>query len=52
MGIYVSRIEHSFMAISQRMGTDPILKRLSGVVLLTNRIMETSGHSISALPAA
>ncbi|KAK0127821.1 hypothetical protein ONS96_007324 [Cadophora gregata f. sp. sojae] len=52
MGIYVSRIEHSFMAISQRMGTDPILKRLSGVVLLTNRVMETSGHSISALPAA
>lgn len=45
MGIYVSRIEHLFMHISQSTGTDPILKRLSGVVALTNRVMETSGHN-------
>lgn len=50
MGIYVSRIEHAFMNISQNMGNDPILKRLSGVVLLTNRVMETSGHgSVASL---
>ncbi|KAL2066608.1 hypothetical protein VTL71DRAFT_2679 [Oculimacula yallundae] len=51
MGIYVSRIEHLFMHVSQSMGTDPILKRLSGIVLLTNRIMETSGHSLAAQAA-
>ncbi|XMA10411.1 hypothetical protein WAI453_003202 [Rhynchosporium graminicola] len=51
MGIYVSRIEHLFMHISQNMGTDPILKRLQGIVLLTNRVMETSGHSLAASAA-
>ncbi|KAH7370772.1 hypothetical protein BKA65DRAFT_24280 [Rhexocercosporidium sp. MPI-PUGE-AT-0058] len=48
MGIYVARIEHLFMIISQSTGTNPVLKRLSGVVALTNRVMETSGHSLPA----
>jgi len=41
MGIYIQRIEHLFMRISQISAQDPILKRLSMMVGAANRILET-----------
>jgi len=42
MGIYVQRLEHLFMRISQVAGHDPLLKRLSLMVAAANRILDTS----------
>ena len=42
MGIYVQRLEHLFMRVSQVSAQDPILKNLSMMVSSTNRILETT----------
>lgn len=42
IGIYISRIEHLFMRVSQISAKDPILKRLSQIVTNANRILETA----------
>jgi len=41
MGIYIQRIEHLFMRISQIAGHDPNLKRLSVMVSIANRILDS-----------
>ncbi|TAQ83363.1 hypothetical protein B7494_g8313 [Chlorociboria aeruginascens] len=46
MGIYVQRIEHLFMRISNISAQDPTLKRLSQMVNAANRILDT-GNQIS-----
>ncbi|KAK2624235.1 hypothetical protein QTJ16_006185 [Diplocarpon rosae] len=52
MGIYVQRIEHLFMRISQVAAHDPILKRLSLLVVSSNRILETGVSSAAPNQAA
>lgn len=42
MGIYVTRLEHLFMRISQVAAQDPLLKRLSQLVVAANRVLETA----------
>jgi len=42
MGIYIQRLEHLFMRISQVAGHDPLLKRLSMMVAAANRILDTT----------
>ncbi|KAI9053863.1 hypothetical protein LZ554_002810 [Drepanopeziza brunnea f. sp. 'monogermtubi'] len=42
MGIYVQRLEHLFMRISQVAAHDPLLKRLSLLVVAANRVLETA----------
>lgn len=51
MGIYVQRLEHLFMRVSQRAANDPLLKRLSVLVTAANRILETSGQAHRAMGA-
>jgi hypothetical protein len=41
MGIYVQRLEHLFMRVSQISAQDPILKNLSMMVSNANRILDT-----------
>jgi hypothetical protein len=41
MGIYIQRIEHLFMRISQIAAHDPNLKRLSMMVSIANRILDS-----------
>jgi hypothetical protein len=41
MGIYIQRLEHLFMRISNVSAQDPILKRLSLLVSTANRIVDT-----------
>lgn len=41
MGIYIQRLEHLFMRISNMSAQDPNLKRLSQMVSTANRILET-----------
>ncbi|CAL3966905.1 unnamed protein product [Diplocarpon coronariae] len=52
MGIFVQRIEHLFMRISQVAAHDPILKRLSLLVVSSNRILETGVSSAAPNQAA
>ena len=42
MGIYIQRLEHLFMRISQTNASDPVLKRLSMMVTNANRILDTT----------
>jgi hypothetical protein len=44
MAIYIQRIEHLFMRISQISAHDPVLKRLSLMVSTANRILESERH--------
>jgi len=44
MGIYIQRIEHLFMRISQISANDPVLKRLSLMVSTANRILDGERH--------
>jgi len=41
MGIYIQRLEHLFMRISQVSANDPFLKRLSLMVSVSNRILDS-----------
>ncbi|TVY33475.1 hypothetical protein LOCC1_G008560 [Lachnellula occidentalis] len=54
MGIYIQRLEHLFMRISNVAAHDPALKRLSAMVSLANRINGEQGRDPNAMhsPAA
>ncbi|TVY52293.1 hypothetical protein LCER1_G006486 [Lachnellula cervina] len=54
MGIYIQRLEHLFMRISNVSAHDPTLKRLSTMVALANRINGEHGRDPNAMasPAA
>jgi hypothetical protein len=45
MGIYVQRLEHLFMRVSQHSAHDPLLKRISVLVTAANRILDTARTS-------
>ncbi|TVY22323.1 hypothetical protein LHYA1_G009010 [Lachnellula hyalina] len=48
MGIYIQRLEHLFMRISNLSAHDPVLKRLSTMVALANRINGEQGRDPNA----
>jgi len=51
MGIYIQRLEHLFMRISNVSAHDPTLKRLSAMVSLANRINGEQGRDPNAVPS-
>jgi hypothetical protein len=50
MSIYIQRVEHLFMRISQQNAQDPMLKRLSLVVSASNAVLQSSRRMWGDLP--